>query len=225
MDIVLYTQRVEVVESYGERRDCADQNIARFIEACGYLGVPVPNIRKTAEQLLIQLRPVGIILTGGNSLAKYGGNAPERDEMEYNLVRLAIKRQIPIYGFCRGMQVLLDYFGCELVEVQRHVAVRHKLNGSLGEIEVNSFHNQACLHIQEPLQALAWADDGVIEAVACEEYHILATMWHPERESIFQEEDIIRIRNLFQKGEILNESDYFSRRAGNQIKTINRQLS
>lgn len=29
--IVLYTQRVEVVESYGERRDCADQEIPRFL--------------------------------------------------------------------------------------------------------------------------------------------------------------------------------------------------
>jgi hypothetical protein len=31
MNIVLYTQRVEIVKSYGERRDCADQNIAKFI--------------------------------------------------------------------------------------------------------------------------------------------------------------------------------------------------
>lgn len=198
MDIVLYTQRVEVIESYRERRDCADQNIARFINACGYLGVPIPNIQETVEPLLRQLKPAGIILTGGNSLVKYGGNAPERDEMEHELISLAIEREIPVYGFCRGMQMLLDYFGCELVEVQEHVAVRHKLNGSLGELEVNSFHNQACLHIQEPLHRLAWTDDGVIEAVACEKYHILATMWHPERENIFREEDITRIQNLFQ---------------------------
>lgn len=198
MDIVLYTQRVEIVESYGERRDCADQNIAKFIKACGYLPVPVSNIRKVAAQLFIQLKPVGIILTGGNSLVKYGGNAPERDEMEHELIRLAIENVIPVYGFCRGMQVILDYFGCELVEVQNHVAVRHKLNGLLGELEVNSFHNQACVRLQEPLQAIAWTDDGVIEAAACEKYHILATMWHPERENVFREDDIIRIRNLFQ---------------------------
>lgn len=199
MDIVLYTQRVEIVESYGERRDCADQDIARLIEACGYLGVPVPNVREIAQQLFMRLKPVGIVLTGGNSLVKYGGNAPERDEMEHELIRLAIEQEIPVYGFCRGMQMILDYFNCELTEIQGHVAVRHKLKGILGELEVNSFHNQACLHIEEPLQVLAWTEDDVIEAVSCEKYRILATMWHPERENPFREEDILRIQNLFQK--------------------------
>ena len=80
MKVVLYTQRVEVAESYGERRDCADQNIPCFIEACGYLPLPLPNIRNIAERLIEQIRPSGIILTGGNSLVEYGGDAPERDE-------------------------------------------------------------------------------------------------------------------------------------------------
>ncbi len=198
MDIVLYTQRVEIVESYGERRDCADQNIAMFIAACGYLPVAVPNIREIAEQMFLRLGPVGIILTGGNSLAEYGGDAPERDEMEHSLIQLALKRQVPVYGFCRGMQMILDYFGCELVDVENHVAVRHKLSGNLqGVDEVNSFHRQACMRVKEPLRALVWTDDGVIEAVGCEEHRILATMWHPERERPFKQEDIDRVRQLF----------------------------
>ena len=43
MKIVVFTQRVEVVESYNERRDCADQRIAEFIVECGYIPLPVPN--------------------------------------------------------------------------------------------------------------------------------------------------------------------------------------
>ena len=43
MNIVFFTQRVEVVESYGERRDCADQRISGFISACGFIPVPLPN--------------------------------------------------------------------------------------------------------------------------------------------------------------------------------------
>ena len=43
-EIVIYTQRVEIVESYQERRDCADQSIPRFLETCGYIPVPVPNV-------------------------------------------------------------------------------------------------------------------------------------------------------------------------------------
>lgn len=195
--IVLYTQRVEVVESYGERRDCADQNIPRFIEACGYLPIPLPNIRNITEKLIEQIRPSGIILTGGNSLAKYGGDAPERDEAERRILDVSIERDIPVYGFCRGMQVILDYFGCELEQVQGHVAVRHKISGALGEPEVNSFHNQACYKVKYPLEVLAQTQDGVVEAVRHNEKRILGTMWHPEREALFQLSDIRRIKELF----------------------------
>lgn len=197
MKIILYTQRVEIVESYGERRDCADQNIPRFLEACGYLPVPVPNIRSIAGNMLRQILPAGIVLTGGNSLVKYGGNAPERDEMEKDMLQYALLHDIPVYGFCRGMQVIADYFGCVLEQVQGHVAVRHKITGKTGEMEVNSFHNQACFHAQQPLEILAQAEDGVIEAFCHKEKPVFATMWHPEREDPFRDTDIQSIRQLF----------------------------
>lgn len=197
MKPVLYTQRVEIVKSYNERRDCADQNIPRFLSFCGYLPVPAPNIRDISVELCSRLMPAGIVLTGGNSLVKYGGDAPERDEMERKLLEYAIKHDIPVYGFCRGMQVILDYFGCSLEAVQDHVAVRHRLTGEFGEIEVNSFHNQACREIKEPLKALAWTEDGVIEAVEYPGKRILGTMWHPERESEFTDSDVSRVRELF----------------------------
>ena len=76
MNIVLYTQRVEIVKSYGERRDCADQNIAKFILACGFLPVPIPNVKEVAEKMVASMKPSGIIFTGGNSLVKYGGGGP-----------------------------------------------------------------------------------------------------------------------------------------------------
>lgn len=195
--IVLYTQRVEIVESYGERRDCADQNIPRFIEACGYLPVPIPNVLDIAKEMAEQMQPAGIFLTGGNSLAKYGGDAPERDEVENALLTFALRHDIPVYGFCRGMQMILDYFGCELEQVQGHVAVRHKVSGVLGELEVNSFHNQACRMIKEPLEILAQSEDGVVEAVLHKEKRVLGTMWHPEREEPFLLSDIQRVKELF----------------------------
>ncbi|MBD5523496.1 MAG: C26 family cysteine hydrolase domain-containing family [Lachnospiraceae bacterium] len=197
MKIVLYTQRVEVVESYGERRDCADQNIPRFIEACGYLPIPLPNIRDIAEKLIEQIRPSGIILTGGNSLTKYGGDAPERDEAERRILDVSLGCDIPVCGFCRGMQVILDYFDCELEQVQGHVAVHHKILGALGELEVNSFHNQACYRVKDPLEVLAQAQDGVIEAIRHKEKRILGTMWHPERENPIINADIRLVRGLF----------------------------
>lgn len=197
MKIALYTQRVEIVKSYGERRDCADQNIPRFIKACGYLPVPVPNIWEIAASMLEEIKPAGIVLTGGNSLVKYGGNAPERDDMEKRMLEYALEHGKPVYGFCRGMQVILDHFGCTLDEVEGHVAVHHKISGRIDDLEVNSFHNQACFHVNSPLEVLAQTEDGVVEAVCDREKHLLGTMWHPEREQIFADSDIRRVQQLF----------------------------
>lgn len=198
---VIYTQRVEIVESYHERRDCADQNIALLLMACGYVPVPIPNATTNLNAFVEAVTPAGVLLTGGNSLVKYGGNAPERDEMEQRLVKIAMGKEIPIYGFCRGMQVVLDYFGCALENVQDHVAVRHQVNGKWGSMEVNSYHNQACRAIKAPLQAVMRAEDGVIEAAEYPEKNIVVTMWHPEREVPFKETDIARIRKLFEGAE------------------------
>ena len=198
-EMVVYTQRVEVVESYGERRDCGDQNIPAFIRACGFLPVPLPNIPGVALELAERLRPAGIIFTGGNSLAKYGGNAPERDRLERDLLAYALERDIPLYGFCRGRQVIADYFGAELQDVKGHVAIHHKICGLPDVHMVNSYHNQACLETPEGLETLAVCEDGVIEAIRVKGRRVLGAMWHPEREQPFCRADIDRIRTLFGK--------------------------
>lgn len=198
MKTVIYTQRVEVVEAYQERRDCADQRIADFIFACGFLPIPVPNKSDLAEEIFKELQPTGIVLTGGNSLVLHGGNAPERDSMDFTLIRLAIRNHIPLYGFCRGMQSILSYFGNDLINVEGHVAVRHTVNSVNDSYEVNSYHNQACVKLKDGcgLLTTAWTEDGVIEAVRHENLPIIGTMWHPEREEVFAGRDMGNIRRL-----------------------------
>ena len=199
MNIVLFTQRVALVEDYGERRDCADQRIGEFLKACGFLPVPLRNMPEDVEEMYQLLHPCGIVLTGGNSLVKYGGDAPERDATDAACIRLAIDRRIPVFGFCRGMQSLLDYFGAKLFPVEGHIAVRHRVDGKI-EREVNSFHGQACMAVEtSAFEVLAKTPDGVIEAVRNCRYPFLGTMWHPERETPFQEADIQMVRDQFAK--------------------------
>lgn len=201
MEPVIYTQRVEIIKEYQERRDCADQRIADFISACGFLPVPVPNREAVAERLIERIRPVGIILTGGNSLTQYGGNAPERDAMDKRLIEIAVRELIPLYGFCRGMQSILNYFGNKLTDVEGHVALRHVIQGKMGVLEVNSYHNQACVQLSNHcgLNILAQTPDEVIEAVRHERFPIIGTMWHPEREKDFDINDINRVKKLFEE--------------------------
>lgn len=198
---IIYTQRVEVIENYNERRDCADQKIAEFINVCGYLPIAVNNIFGDVHRFAEEIKPDGIILTGGNDLVKYGGNAPERDETEKRLVEYGLENDIPIYGFCRGMQFLADYFGLELTKVTGHVKVQHKVTGHrfFAERIVNSFHNFAVAADNGVFKAVAWSEDGVIEAMNHVNKQIYAVMWHPERERPFLEEDIDFMHRIFGK--------------------------
>lgn len=201
MERVIYTQRVERIESYGERRDCADQRIADFIAQCGFLPIPLPNRGEFVASYIKELNPAGMILTGGNSLAAYGGDAPERDEMDRQMITLAIKEKIPLYGFCRGMQSILDYFGNELNEVEGHVAVQHEIQLEDKKMVVNSYHRQACVHLKEEsgLIQIGATKDGVIEAVQHRNYPIIGTMWHPERQSPYSDFDKNQVQKLFKQ--------------------------
>lgn len=200
MNIVVYTQRVEIEENYKEKRDCADQRIPEFLQKCSYLPIPLPNNAKIVKELIDNIKISGIVLTGGNSLVKYGGNAPERDEVDTVLIKYAIENKIPLYGFCRGMQSILDYFGNELINVKGHVAVRHKIRGKEDTTEVNSYHNQACIKLKnDSLEIVMQAEDGVIEKVKHKNLPIVGTMWHPEREIEFRNEDINLVKKLIGK--------------------------
>ncbi|MBI3928074.1 MAG: type 1 glutamine amidotransferase [Armatimonadetes bacterium] len=173
------TQRVETVESYGERRDCLDQRWAELLAGLGCLPVPVPN-RVDARAFVEQLNLEALLFTGGNDL----GAAPERDGTEAALLDEGCRRSLPIVGVCRGLQLVNSHFGGSLRKVAGHVATRHPLSSerAIFSIEVNSYHGYALDRLAPTLEALAWAPDGTVEAAVHREHPIVAVMWHPERE-------------------------------------------
>ena len=197
MKKIIYTQRVEIVKSYGERRDCADQMIPKFLRYCGYIPIPVPNVPELIEDILSEIKPQGIFFSGGNSLVKYGGDAPERDETEKILTNFAINNGVPVFGICRGMQFLADYFGAELFPVDNHAGVRHEIHGLINRKSVNSFHTFGLKNLPNEFRILAKTSDDFIEAFEHKNLKIAAVFWHPERERIFDNEDVAMIKNFF----------------------------
>ncbi|HUF93818.1 MAG TPA: gamma-glutamyl-gamma-aminobutyrate hydrolase family protein [Candidatus Limnocylindria bacterium] len=129
-----------------------------------------------------------------------------RDALEIEVVERALDDGIPLLAICRGLQVLNVALGGTLyqdllADKASHVAHRQKeprdrathavkvmgegtrLASIAGapEIEVNSFHHQAIKRLAGRLKDVAWAPDGVIEAVEMEGDHfVLAVQWHPE---------------------------------------------
>ena len=197
MKMVAITQRVSVVPDYGERRDCLDQAWTKFLGACGLLPVLLPNNRETALALCEGVAVAGLVLTGGNDLAELGGDAPERDVVEYALLDWAERRRLPVLGVCRGMQVIQRRFAIALRRVKSHVAQSQLIRIDGVPKEVNSFHHFAAFDSRPPLDVWAVADDGVVKAVRHSAQPITGIMWHPERSAPYSPADVVLFRQVF----------------------------
>lgn len=195
--IIAVSQRVVIDDKTGERRDALDQNWSAFLEKCGCIPLLIPNRPEVAKQILKRISIDGILLTGGNDLCEYGGDAAERDETERFLLKVSFKKRIPLLGVCRGMQVIQNFFGIRLERVRGHVAARQTIRINGKKTEVNSFHDWGAKNTKTPLQVWAVADDGVIKAVRHSEAFLCGLMWHPERFKPFRAGDIKRVKNFF----------------------------
>lgn len=190
------TQRVDVENCYGERRDALDQLWTKLLEKAGFVPIPIPNQLADIETYVRCLHLDGIILTGGNNLSilpeESENNALERDQMEAKLLNMSSRDNIPVVGICRGMQMMVSWTGGRIVPVCGHVAVRHALHLTeegkryLCERDsINSYHRWTVdfQGISHEWSIMGTSPDGSIEAVKHQRYPFWGIMWHPERES------------------------------------------
>lgn len=190
MKKVFISQRVDFIGE--ERRDSYSQEWGDLAQACNFLPIFIPNNIYLAKKMIMEIRPEAIILTGGNDLVEYGGTAPERDMVEKYMIDYAEKKKIPLLGVCRGMQMILNYYGISLEKVNGHVRTNHILTN---DMEVNSFHNWAAKNGNEIIKVIERSEDGCIEEIE----HVLhcnihGIMWHPERYKPFRDGDLIFVR-------------------------------
>ncbi|MDH5544004.1 MAG: gamma-glutamyl-gamma-aminobutyrate hydrolase family protein [Gammaproteobacteria bacterium] len=197
MKLLAITQRVANENDYEERRDCLDQRWTMFLQSIGYLPLVLPNSRFAVEGLFKKVNPVGVLLSGGNDLVTYGGETPERDDLETYLIEYCINNKKPMMGVCRGMQAIQHYFGVSLVSVTGHINESHRVSGDEARHSVNSYHRLAARHSVSPLKIVAQAEDGVIEAVQHETLPIMGIMWHPERQLPTDQKDVLLFRKWF----------------------------
>ncbi|CAI49066.1 peptidase C26 family protein [Natronomonas pharaonis DSM 2160] len=211
------TQRVEVVEEYGERRDCLDQAWTELLESWEFRPFPLPNTVENVETYLDSLNLDGIVLTSGNDLSNLKNPddpAPERDRFERAALEWAIDHKVPVCGVCRGLELLNDHFDGSLSPVSGHVAVDHGVSFGYeaidfsedadtvqlpSEIKTNSYHDYGIdpSGVADPLSVLGTAADGTVEALHHPELPVLGIMWHPERDPDRPESSRALDRKLF----------------------------
>ena len=158
----------------------------------------------------------GLLLSGGTDVdpmlfgeaphTALGRVEPARDPFELELAREAVRRDLPVLGICRGLQVLNVALGGTLIqdipsevegavrheagddrlEIAHDVVIRHgsRLADLMGTARapVNSFHHQAVKTLGPGLVLSATSPlDGIIEGIEMSDRgFVVAVQWHPE---------------------------------------------
>lgn len=192
---VLVSQRRDAVAGRDEVRDALDVRLSALLWELGFLPIFLATSINDHDAYLEALMPEAVVLSGGNDI----GQAPERDQLETALLVHAAKHRLPVLGICRGMQMINQHQGGLVRSVSGHVAVRHRVSGPLvvpGGRDVNSYHNLGLFDadLGDDLEAVAWSDDGVVEALRHREWPWLGIMWHPERDKPVIDADQTLIR-------------------------------
>lgn len=159
-----------------------------------------------------------LLLTGGGDVEtkRYGGKEHPsvsgvwkvRDEIECRLMKLALETDWPVFGICRGLQVMNVAAGGKLYSdipdqvptaqynhqqpvgtprdhVVHDVLIKpgtllHQIVGK-ERIPVNSFHHQAVSISGKGMKVAALSDDGIIESLENPDHpFVLGVQWHPE---------------------------------------------
>jgi putative glutamine amidotransferase len=200
------------------RRYVLSSPYVRAVEAAGGIPLILPPQRNAASTLVDVID--GLILSGGADVApaRYGddtvhgetyGVDPERDQFELNLFDVALRQEKPIFGICRGIQVMNVALGGTLVQdvTSEHPgaaeighrqhergledsAVGHGLDVREPDLlpifaaddpGVNSFHHQAIKELAPGLVPVAYSPDCLVEAVVMPSAPwVFGVQWHPE---------------------------------------------
>lgn len=196
--------------------------------AAGGIGVMLPLTDDPAVLKEIVSRVDGILLTGGSDVspalygepkaAFCGENDPQRDRMETRLIELALQADKPMFGICRGIQILNTVLGGTLyqdLKTQTGTDLVHSMDKPYdrtvhevtvlpdtplaalygpGPLAVNSRHHQGIKALAPALRAQAVAPDGLMEAVYLPGYRFVqAVQWHPEhRWQVAESQKILR---------------------------------
>lgn len=200
----------------------SDEKALPYGEALKAVGVEdfryvMPGSTTPEEARTLASQASGLVLCGGVDVEpeRYGETAvndtvevyPERDAMEWALLEGAREAQVPVWGVCRGLQVLNVFLGGSLwqdLPSQRPTGVPHSRDNPkdllahtvtvleperpLGEVLaretawVNSRHHQAVKRLADGLVSVAEAPDGLVEAFVLDrpDWWVRAVQWHPE---------------------------------------------
>jgi putative glutamine amidotransferase len=208
----------------GKTLQYVEQSIAHWIMSTGALAVMIPSPTGATQRGDVTLDHYGqwldgLVLHGGADVSplSYGEEPLQerwagdriRDEYEMDLVAAFERQGKPVFGVCRGLQLLNVAYGGTLyqdIPTQLPQALQHRdaavydnnfhtveivggtrlasLYPELARVKVNSIHHQAIKDLAPGFTVEAVSnEDGLIEAIRRDDRarpYMAAVQWHPE---------------------------------------------
>ncbi len=212
--LVLITTSTGVLNLGLRREDVySGRNYTEAVVAEGGLPVLVANTDPATAEDYVG-RADALLLSGGPDIdpayfdqlphPDLGSVDPVRDAFELALYRAARAAGKPVFGVCRGIQIMnvaeggtlhqhVPALGGPLQHSQRDPGGRphhalalvagSRIRAGFGadEVRVNTYHHQALDRLGRGLRATAHAGDGLVEAVeGTDGAWLLGVQWHPE---------------------------------------------
>ena len=207
MKNIAITQRLDFIENYKEYRSSLDLRWYNFINKIGFNAYIVPNSKHfNIDNNFKRLHISGVILSGGSFITEYHNNNRRylsiRDDIEFNLIKYSIKKNIPLIGVCRGMQIINHFFRGGLIK-KNNTKKKHELISNTKDYEfpinVNSYHNYVIdkNKLHKNLKILAFDKNNDIEALCHNTKKIIGIMWHPERDSSLNKKNLKFFSEVF----------------------------
>jgi len=163
-------------------------------------------VEEESYQELIKLCD-GFIIAGGADIDPKYYNEPitlstgieeKMDLLDKAVYEYAVKNKKPLFGICRGLQVINVFAGGSLHqdlgalnEVHQDKPLGHTIkleknklfeNFSASIASVNSYHHQAIKDLAPDYLVDATSEDKIIEAISHKTLPIMAFQWHPEKD-------------------------------------------
>ena len=147
--------------------DALERSYYRFLQ--GHDLIPVPNIIKVPD-----IDYDCLILTGGpDSVA--------RNQTENLLYQDAVEKGKPVVGICHGAFAINDICKGTNGHIDGHVDADIKISMEGQEYFVKCYHSQSIEKLAKNFVAIAYDEQGTVEAFKHETLPIYGIVWHPER--------------------------------------------
>lgn len=201
----LQKKRVNVSYHYIESIEMVG-GIPFIIPECRHLQNVEPYLERIDALIISGGVDVSPYLYGENPLKEVTYFSVERDNFEIALVKGAIERNIPVFGICRGIQIINVALGGTLyqdiasqtgsqfghnpmgmpvdrlyhkITVEENTALRKLFKDK--SFLINSFHHQAIKELGKDIIVSAFSDDGIVEAIEmANNKYVYGVQWHPE---------------------------------------------